>query len=101
MEGISMRSDNHVISSGPTTLAGYPAYGVVYTNSERNDQTMRIWTLVGDKVYSITYIEDIGQAYYSNLQLVQQVINTLEINPNTPSLTSYSQYYPFDKIFAT
>lgn len=63
-----------------STLAGRPAYKLVYTNVEddTNYKTMEIGTIIGDKVYYIEYIAE-EEKYSNYLPTIQMMINSFEI----------------------
>lgn len=71
-------SGNVILGSGPTTLAGQPAYKVIYTeNSQLGGPTKiaEIWTIVGNRAYTILYTADeINYATY--LPIGQQIVDS-------------------------
>ncbi len=44
----------HLVSSRYTTLGGFPAYQVIFTQSSPKYEEIRTWALVGTKVYILT-----------------------------------------------
>jgi eukaryotic-like serine/threonine-protein kinase len=75
--------DFQVIESNTnsSTLGGYPAYKLVYTDVDEdniNYKDMEIGTIIGDKVYLVTY--DAAEEEYSvYLPTVQKMIDSLKI----------------------
>ena len=75
--------DFQVIESNTnsSTLGGYPAYKLVYTDVDGdniNYKDMEIGTIIGDKVYLVTY--DAAEEEYSvYLPAVQKMIDSLKI----------------------
>jgi eukaryotic-like serine/threonine-protein kinase len=61
-------------------LAGKPAYKLVFTDEEDEIyyKTMDIGTIIGDKVYSLSYVAQREQ-YSDYLPTVQKMINSLKI----------------------
>jgi serine/threonine-protein kinase len=73
-----------IIQSNATTLAGNPAHKIVFSpmTGEQQQQfkpeIMQIWTIKGDKAYSILYVAE--SVKYSNyLSTVQKMVNSFEI----------------------
>jgi len=48
-------SNYRKIDAGNTTLAGYPAYKIIYTDRVSNFTTTEIWTVKEGKVYTINH----------------------------------------------
>jgi hypothetical protein len=74
-------------SDTSSILAGKPAYKLVSTDEEDgiDYKSMEIGTIIGDKVYFVTYYAEEEQ--YSNyLPTVQKMISSLEINPSNNRL---------------
>jgi hypothetical protein len=75
-----------LIKSYGTTFAGNPAYKIVYsftepslvTPSEFVFQSMNIWTINGDKKYTISYSQPVEE-YPTYLGIVQHMIDSFEI----------------------
>jgi PsbP-like protein len=63
--------------SSNTTLAGNPAYTVVYTNESRFEG-MEAWTVKGDKAYLIRYVAE-APNYSNYLPVIQQMLASFEI----------------------
>jgi hypothetical protein len=77
-----------LIESNITTLANNPAYKIVstFTNSGLADplhsppfQTMTIWTIKGDKIYTISYSQ-ITSEFSTYLPIIQKMIDSFEIS---------------------
>jgi eukaryotic-like serine/threonine-protein kinase len=67
-------------SNTNSILAGKPAYKLVFTDEEDEIyyNTMDIGTIIGDKVYSLSYVAQREQ-YSDYLPTVQKMINSLKI----------------------
>jgi serine/threonine-protein kinase len=68
------------IEAGNTTLAGNPAYKMVYTATYEGDfqKATQIWTVKDGKVYLITY-KTAPDDYNTNLSAAQQMIDSFKI----------------------
>ena len=66
-----------LLESNTTTLAGIPGYKIVFTNMV-GLKTMQVWTIKDDKAYIITYVAKEAD-YQKDLQIVQKMINSFEI----------------------
>jgi hypothetical protein len=76
--------------SNTTTLAGNPAYKVIFDHKEGGRQQQgdldfrltQIWTIKGDKVYYITYREESGKQEDSDnyLKTIQKMIDSFQIS---------------------
>ena len=62
-----------------STLAGNPAYRLVFTSNDRNTEIMETGFIDGGKVYYITYIAK-PESYPSYLPDVQNIADSLSIN---------------------
>lgn len=64
------------------TLAGYPAYNLVYTETISDDyihiKSLEVGTIVGDKAYYIIY-EAETENYFDYLPQIQKIIDSFEI----------------------
>ena len=75
-----------LIKSYGTTIAGNPAHKIVYsftepslvTPSEFVFQSMNIWTIKGDKKYTISYSQPVEE-YPTYLGIVQHMVDSFEI----------------------
>ena len=75
-----------LISSNETTFAGNRAHKMVYsftepslvTPSDFQFQTMNVWTIKGDKQYTLSYSQPIEE-YPTYLGVVQQIIESFKI----------------------
>jgi hypothetical protein len=69
-------------ASTPSTLAGYPAYKIVYTgNSTQGIKigVMQILSLIGNKFFLFTYAAPLTD-YADGLHVVRAMINSVTIN---------------------
>ena len=69
-------------ASTPSTLAGYPAYQIVYTgNSTQGIKigVMQILYVIGNKFFLFTYAAPLTD-YAGGLQVVRAMINSVTIN---------------------
>jgi hypothetical protein len=72
----------HLISSIPTTFAGYSAHKIVYTTilPQRVEfEVMKLISLAGNKAYFIIYAAPIMN-YTTYLPTIQTMINSIKIN---------------------
>jgi serine/threonine-protein kinase len=71
-----------IIESNPTALAGHPGYKVVYLSMPSNlpfkFQDMLIWTIIGGKVYNISFNAEAAK-YPTFLPTIQKMINSFQI----------------------
>ena len=75
-----------LIASNATTFAGNPAHRIVYsftepsivTPSDFQFQSMNVWTIRGDKEYTISYSQPLEE-YPTYLGVVQQLVESFEI----------------------
>jgi PsbP-like protein len=75
-----------LISSNESTFAGNPAHKIVYTFTEPSlvtpsdfqFQSMNVWTIKGDKQYTLSYSQPIEE-YPTYLGVVQQIIDSFKI----------------------
>jgi eukaryotic-like serine/threonine-protein kinase len=83
--------DFKVIESNTNSsiLASKPAYKLVFTDEEEeiHYKTMEIGTIIGDKVYLLSYAAQEEQ-YSDYLPTVQKMINSLKINTSNNRLDS-------------
>jgi hypothetical protein len=73
-----------------STLAGKPAYSVVFTFTDANGlhiKQMEKGTLIGGSVYSIDFITDASK-YNSFFPAVQNIMNSFTVNPQNQNSTS-------------
>jgi eukaryotic-like serine/threonine-protein kinase len=70
-----------ITQSAPFTLAGNPAHGIEYLENHPNQplKKMQIWSIVGDRVYAITYAADESE-FPQYLADVQGIIQSLQIS---------------------
>ncbi len=76
----TVMNDFHLIRKGDTTLAGHPAYEVVYTASQGQIDAKyhQVWTVVDDRAYIITATGTVQQ--YDNYSAVfDDMIASFEI----------------------
>jgi hypothetical protein len=77
---------NLIESNTNSTLAGKPAYKLVYTETLEDEEeeegtnlkSMEIGTIIGDRVYFIEYIAE-EEKYSDYLPIIQMMINSIEI----------------------
>jgi PsbP-like protein len=75
-----------LIEANMTTFANNPAYRIVYTFIDPSIgfpvipqfQSMNVWTVKGDKVYTLSYLQP-TQEYATYLSVAQQIVNSFEI----------------------
>jgi hypothetical protein len=75
-----------LIASNGTTFAGNPAHRIVYSFTEPSIvtpsafqfQSMNVWTIKGDKVYTVSYSQP-KEEYPTYLGVVQQMIESFKI----------------------
>ena len=66
-----------LLESNTTTLAGIPGYKIVFTNMV-GLKTMQVWTIKDDKAYIITYVAK-EEDYENDLQVAEKMIDSFEI----------------------
>ncbi len=76
---INSRPGANILQLSPTTLGGNPAYKIEYL--WEGDKILEMWTVVGDKIYSISYTGEGEENYQQNLPAVQNIINSLVASP--------------------
>jgi eukaryotic-like serine/threonine-protein kinase len=81
IEDIKNSQNGEIISSNPTTLAYRPAYQLIYTvkDGENDLKNWRIWTLKGDKAYIIIYTATIDD-YDKFVQTTEKMIQSFQID---------------------
>jgi serine/threonine-protein kinase len=69
-----------ITKSEPSTLAGNPAHVIEYLDNSQDQpiKKAQIWTLVGDRVYVVTYAADESEfpQYLSDVQAIFQSLQT-------------------------
>jgi eukaryotic-like serine/threonine-protein kinase len=76
--------DFKLLQSNMTTLSGNPAHKIVYTFTSLDPsfisqfESMNIWTIKDDKVYTISYSESKSE-YQKHLPAIQRIIDSLQI----------------------
>ncbi|MDJ0798926.1 MAG: protein kinase [Calothrix sp. MO_167.B12] len=72
--------DVNIIQQEKTLLSNQPAYKVIYTtkDNENNIQRLQIWTVKNTKAYVITYTASPGN-YSKYSEIIQLMINSFEI----------------------
>ena len=80
ISGIQNISDFKQIDAGNTTLAGNPAYKIVYTATDNGNsfKVTQIWTVINGKEYFITY-KAAPNNYDTYLSAAQQMIDSFQI----------------------
>jgi hypothetical protein len=71
-------SNYRKIDAGNTTLAGYPAYKIVYTDRVSNFTTTEIWTVKEGKVYTINHAAH-TRYYDTYAPTAQKMIDSFQI----------------------
>src|ERR687895_175417 len=74
--------DFQVIESDTNSiLSGYPAYEIVFTDEEDgiDYKTMEIGTIIGDKIYFVTYYAEEEEQYSDYLPTIQKMVSSLEM----------------------
>ncbi|MDF5712150.1 MAG: protein kinase [Nostoc sp. S4] len=81
VEEIKTSKNGQIISTNKTTLAYRPAYKLIYTvkDGENNLKNWRIWTLNRDKAYVIVYTAAIDD-YEKFLPITEKMIQSFEID---------------------
>jgi hypothetical protein len=70
-----------ITKSEPVTLAGNPAHSIEYLDNSQDQpiKKMQVWTVVGDRVYGVTYAADESE-FTQNLADVQTIVQSLQIS---------------------
>jgi eukaryotic-like serine/threonine-protein kinase len=70
-----------ITRSEPSTLAGNPAHGIEYLDNSQDQPIKKIqtWTVVGDKVYVVTYAADESE-FPQYVADVQAIVQSLQIS---------------------
>jgi hypothetical protein len=79
-------------NSSEVTVAGYPGYRVVLANQPFQNSTlifyqMNTWTIIGNKVYLLTY-EGEGSTFNRHLPEVSQMLESLSISSSNNNMTT-------------
>lgn len=74
----SLEQSANILDSTPVTLADKPAHKILYSTNDERKNIMQAWTLIGNKVYLITYVSD-ATKYLDFLPTVQKMIDSFEI----------------------
>jgi hypothetical protein len=69
-------TEEQLLESNASTLAGLPAHKVIFTNLGL--KTMQIWTIEGDRVYTITYVAE-EEDFQKDLQIAERMIKSFQI----------------------
>lgn len=72
-----------------TTLAGNPAYKLVYTNNEEifHLKTLEAWTTIGDSTYLFIYKAE-ATKYSSYLPIIQMMLDSFKVGSSAGLLTN-------------
>jgi hypothetical protein len=72
--------DFNLMSSGPTTLAGNPAYKFVFNASDQNRKFigMQIWTIKDQRMYGLVHTIQ-AERYSDNLPTIQRMVDSFEL----------------------
>jgi hypothetical protein len=76
ISSINSREGSKITQLNPLTLSGNPAYKVEY--SWLGDRIMELWTTVGSKIYSISYVAE-EATYRTNLPHVENMIASFSV----------------------
>jgi hypothetical protein len=70
-----------ITKSEPSTLAGNPAHAIEYLDNSQDQplKKIQIWTVVGDRVYVVTYAADESE-FPQYLADVQAIVQSLQIS---------------------
>ena len=70
-----------ITKSGPATLAGNPAHAIEYLDNSQDQplKKIQVWTVVGDRVYVVTYAADESE-FPQYLTDVQAIVQSLQIS---------------------
>ncbi|MEH2322730.1 MAG: protein kinase [Nostoc sp.] len=81
IEDIKKSQNGQIISSNTSTLAYRPAYQVIYTvkDGDNNLKNLRIWILKGDKAYVIIYTAAIDD-YDKFVPITEKMIQSFQID---------------------
>jgi hypothetical protein len=71
-------------NSNPVTVAGHPGYRVTFTSSSTSNitsqlRTMQLWTVVDNKLYTISYVAE-PTKFTTYLPKVTQMLGSLQIS---------------------
>ena len=73
-----------VNESNAFTLAGNPGYRIIFSPPPQTVpvslSVMQVWTVINDKVYLLAYTAE-GSEFQNNLSLVQQMLDSLQVQP--------------------
>jgi eukaryotic-like serine/threonine-protein kinase len=73
-----------VNESNGFTLAGNPGYRIIFSPPPQTVpvslSVMQVWTVINDKVYLLAYTAE-GSEFQNNLSLVQQMLDSLQVQP--------------------
>ncbi|MDQ3840902.1 MAG: hypothetical protein M3297_16740 [Thermoproteota archaeon] len=69
-------TEEQLLESNTTTLAGLPAYKTVFTNLGL--KTMQILTIKDDRVYTITYVAE-EEDFQDDLEVAEKMIKSFQI----------------------
>jgi hypothetical protein len=78
------QSGTNILDSVPVSLANTSSHRIVYAANDGKSKIMQTWTLIGQKVYLITYVSDPAE-YLDLLPTVQQMINSFKVNISSVS----------------
>ena len=84
---INSRQGASILQLNPTTLGGNPAYKVEYV--WEGDKILEMWTVIGDKLFAISYVGEGEEKYQQNLPAVQSIIDSFQLtNAGSSQATS-------------
>lgn len=84
IEGCNSPAAEVITSQNTTTLAGRPAYKLVYdyvlSFDNKPRKVMELGTIINGRVYQASFSTS-PQKYFQNVPIIQRIIDTLEIVP--------------------
>jgi eukaryotic-like serine/threonine-protein kinase len=68
-------TEEQLLESNTTTLAGLPAHKIIFT--DLGLKTMQVWTIKDDKIYTITYTAE-EEDFQGDLQIAERMIKSFQ-----------------------
>jgi eukaryotic-like serine/threonine-protein kinase len=78
IQELNIYTDQVEESTTNAILANQPAYSLIYTDTTTWDKVKEVGTIIGDKVYILTYSTNI-QNYSTYLEIVDKMIDSFQI----------------------
>jgi hypothetical protein len=72
------QSGINILDSTPVTLANTSSHRIVYDTNDGKSKIMQTWTLVGQKVYLITYVSNPAE-YLEFLPTIQKMVESFKL----------------------